>query len=56
VPKDFAKHTVLLPYNNTERLREAFSRHGDKIAAVIVEPIAGNMGVICPEPGFSQNH
>ncbi len=52
VPRDFAKHTVLLPYNNTERLREAFNRYGDKIAAVIVEPIAGNMGVIPPEAGF----
>jgi glutamate-1-semialdehyde 2,1-aminomutase len=52
VPKDFTKHTVLLPYNNTEMLEKAFSKYQDQIAAVIVEPIAGNMGVVLPKDGF----
>lgn len=52
VPKDFTKHTILLPYNNTESLQKAFDKYREKIAAVIVEPIAGNMGVVTPEKGF----
>ena len=52
VPKDFAKHTILLPYNNLQLLEKAFKKYADKIAAVIVEPIAGNMGVILPTPDF----
>ena len=52
VPKDFTKHTILLPYNNPEMLEKAFEKYRDKIAAVIVEPIAGNMGVVLPEKGF----
>jgi len=52
VPKDFTKHTILLPYNNTDMLEKAFKKHGGQIAAVIVEPIAGNMGVVPPQKGF----
>ena len=52
VPKDFTKHTVLLPYNDPQALEKAFKKHADKIAAVIVEPIAGNMGVVVPEKNF----
>jgi glutamate-1-semialdehyde 2,1-aminomutase len=52
VPRDFAKHTVLLPYNDTKLLKEVFRKDGGKIAAVIVEPIAGNMGVVLPKPDF----
>ncbi len=52
VPKDFTKHTIPLPYNNVETLEKAFNKYKDKIAAVIVEPIAGNMGVVLPERGF----
>lgn len=52
VPKDFTKHTILLPYNDIEMLKKAFARHAGKIAAVIVEPVAGNMGVVLPKPGF----
>jgi glutamate-1-semialdehyde 2,1-aminomutase len=52
VPKDFTKHTILLPYNNTEMLEKAFSKYKDQIAAVIVEPIAGNMGVVSPQKAF----
>src|SRR3989339_293952 len=46
VPKDFTKHTILLPYNNTEMVENAFRRYSGKIAAIIVEPVAGNMGVV----------
>jgi glutamate-1-semialdehyde 2,1-aminomutase len=52
VPKDFTKHTILLPYNNTEILEKAFRKYKDQIAALIVEPIAGNMGVVPPAGGF----
>ncbi len=52
VPKDFTKHTILLPYNNTEMLAKAMNKYKDQIAAVIVEPIAGNMGVVPPQKGF----
>ncbi len=52
VPKDFTKHTILLPYNDSEMLERAFSKYPDQIAAVIVEPIAGNMGVVLPADGF----
>ena len=52
VPNDFTKHTILLPYNDVEMLDKAFDKYKDKIAAVIVEPIAGNMGVVLPQKGF----
>jgi glutamate-1-semialdehyde 2,1-aminomutase len=52
VPKDFTKHTILLPYNDPEGVRKAFRKYQDHIAAVIVEPIAGNMGVVPPQDGF----
>ena len=52
VPKDFTKHTVLVPYNNSEAVKKAFEKYGDKIAAVIIEPVAGNMGVIPAERAF----
>jgi glutamate-1-semialdehyde 2,1-aminomutase len=52
VPKDFARHTILLPYNNTEMLEKAFKKYAGKIAAVIVEPVAGNMGVVLPKKDF----
>ncbi|MBC8481210.1 MAG: glutamate-1-semialdehyde 2,1-aminomutase [Planctomycetes bacterium] len=52
VPKDFTKHTIVLPYNDTESVKKAFDKYGDKIAAVIVEPVAGNMGVVLPKTGF----
>jgi glutamate-1-semialdehyde 2,1-aminomutase len=52
VPKDFTKHTILLPYNDSEMVEKAFSKYRDRIAAVIVEPVAGNMGVVLPADGF----
>lgn len=52
VPADFAKHTITADYNNCEMLEKVFSIMGDKLAAVIVEPIAGNMGVVPPNIEF----
>ncbi len=47
-----AADTWVLPYNDVAAVEELFARHGEEIAAVIVEPIAGNMGVVPPDPGF----
>ena len=52
VPSDIAKLTLTLPYNNSEAVEALFQAEGDSIAAIIVEPIAGNMGMVCPEPSF----
>ena len=49
VPADLAKHTMVLDYNSVEHLESAFKTHGDKIACVIVEPVAGNMNLILPK-------
>jgi glutamate-1-semialdehyde 2,1-aminomutase len=54
VPADTAKHTLVLDYNNCEALTAAFVEHGEAIAAVIVEPVAGNMNLIAPRPEFLQ--
>ncbi|HEY1497044.1 MAG TPA: glutamate-1-semialdehyde 2,1-aminomutase, partial [Candidatus Solibacter sp.] len=52
VPKAFADTTIPLPYNSLPALEEAFHAHGDRIAAVIVEPVVGNMGCVPPLPGY----
>ncbi|RUM88764.1 MAG: glutamate-1-semialdehyde-2,1-aminomutase [Thermodesulfatator sp.] len=52
VPEEIVAHTVSLPYNDLSAVRECFESLGKEIAAVIVEPVAGNMGVVPPEPGF----
>jgi len=52
VPEDFARLTATLPYNDIEAVRQLFSAEGDRIAAVIVEPVVGNMGTILPREGF----
>ena len=54
VPPELAAHTTVLEYNNEAMLRETFTREGTEIAAVIVEPVAGNMNLINPNPGFLQ--
>jgi len=54
VPAALADHTLTLTYNDPESVREAFAEHGDKIACIIVEPVAGNMNCIPPVPGFLQ--
>ena len=52
VPKSFAETTIALPFNSIEAVERAFAERGDQIAAVIVEPVVGNMGCVPPEPGF----
>ena len=52
VPQDLARHTISLPFNNIENVSQAFNKFGPEIAAVIVEPIPGNMGVINPDQAF----
>ncbi len=52
VPASTAEHTMTLSYNDLDNVAEAFREVGSEIAAVIVEPVAGNMNCIPPEPGF----
>ncbi|XID93599.1 glutamate-1-semialdehyde 2,1-aminomutase [Paenibacillaceae bacterium WGS1546] len=52
VPESVASHTLTVPYNDLDAVKLAFERYGEEIAAVIVEPVAGNMGVVPPLPGF----
>jgi glutamate-1-semialdehyde 2,1-aminomutase len=54
VPKAFADTTIALPFNSIPAIEECFARHGAKIAAVIIEPVAGNMGCVPPAPGYLQ--
>ncbi len=55
VPKGFSDTTITLPFNNAEAVEQAFAAHGPKIAAIIVEPVCGNMGCIPPVPGFLES-
>lgn len=52
VPADLVQHTLTLPYNDIETLKEAFKKQGNDVACVIVEPVAGNMNCIPPVEGF----
>lgn len=52
VPEGIARNTITVPYNDLESVKYAFEQFGDDIAGVIVEPVAGNMGVVPPLPGF----
>lgn len=52
VPEDFAKHTLTLPYNDTDALIELFKKMGSNIACVIIEPVVGNMNLIIPHEEF----
>jgi glutamate-1-semialdehyde 2,1-aminomutase len=52
VPADFAKHTIVLPYNDTEALKAAFAANQNEIACIIVEPVPGNAGLYLPRPGY----
>ena len=54
VPADVARHTLVLDYNDADGLAAAFAEHGARIAAVIVEVVAGNMNLIAPRPAFLQ--
>jgi glutamate-1-semialdehyde 2,1-aminomutase len=52
VPSNVAAATIVCPYNDAEAVQTAFARHGEELACVLVEPVAGNMGVVPPAPGF----
>lgn len=52
VPAAVVADTLLAPYNDLEAVKECFARHGESIAAIIVEPVAANMGLVLPKPGF----
>ncbi|MBL8210814.1 MAG: glutamate-1-semialdehyde 2,1-aminomutase [Bryobacterales bacterium] len=52
VPRAIANTTVVLPYNNPEAVEEAFRNYPDQIAAIIIEPVVGNMGCVPPLPGY----
>ena len=52
VPQDLVKHTLVLPYNDIAAIEEIFKKQGDQVAAVILEPIAGNMNLIQPSKEF----
>ncbi|GIZ51001.1 glutamate-1-semialdehyde 2,1-aminomutase [Noviherbaspirillum aridicola] len=54
VPEDFARHTLVLDYNEPQQLEEVFRTMGDQIACVIVEPVAGNMNLVRATPEFLQ--
>lgn len=52
VPADYTKHTLIAEYNQKESVEKLFAEYGEDIAAVIVEPVAANMGVVPPQVGF----
>jgi glutamate-1-semialdehyde 2,1-aminomutase len=52
VPRSFVQHTLSLPYNDTEAFKKVMADQGDKVACVIVEPVAGNMGLVRPRIEF----
>ncbi len=52
VPEDLAKHTLTAAYNDLEGVKRLVDQYPDQVACIIVEPIAGNMGVVLPEEGF----
>lgn len=54
IPEELANLTIVLPYNDIEAVEEAFRKYGDDIACVIIEPVAGNMGVVAPSKEYHQ--
>jgi glutamate-1-semialdehyde 2,1-aminomutase len=54
VPKSIANEVITVPFNDIEPYKEALRKWGDQIAAVLVEPIVGNFGIVEPKPGFLQ--
>ncbi|RUM61479.1 MAG: glutamate-1-semialdehyde-2,1-aminomutase [Persephonella sp.] len=54
IPEEIAELTIVLPYNDIEKVEETFKKYGNDIAGVIIEPVAGNMGVIAPSKEFHQ--
>lgn len=54
VPAAYTQNTLVALYNNEDSVRELMEKYGDQVAAIIVEPVAANMGVVLPKPGFLQ--
>ncbi|WP_410766049.1 glutamate-1-semialdehyde 2,1-aminomutase [Haloferax sp. DFSO60] len=54
IPDSFAEHTIPVPFNDEEAIREVFEQHGDDIAAVMTEPILANTGIVMPVDGYLQ--
>lgn len=52
VPKSIAQEVITVPFNEIEPLKEALDKWGDQVAAILVEPIVGNFGIVEPKPGF----
>ncbi len=52
VPESFTSKTLVAKYNNLDSVEKLFKKYGEKIAGIIIEPVAGNMGVVLPEKGF----
>ncbi len=52
VPESVTKHTLSLPYNDIDKIKEVMESQGESVACIIVEPVAGNMGLVTPEKGF----
>lgn len=52
VPADFARNTIVVPYNDAQAVKDTFAEQGSEIACVIVEPVAGNMGCVPPRAGY----
>ncbi|WP_156499602.1 aminotransferase class III-fold pyridoxal phosphate-dependent enzyme, partial [Oleiphilus sp. HI0061] len=55
VPASVAEHTITLTYNDADQVKALFDEMGDQVAAIIVEPVAGNMNCIPPVPGFLES-
>jgi len=55
IPDSFAEHTIPVPFNDTDTIADVFEAHGEDIAAVLTEPILGNMGVVMPVDGFHES-
>ena len=55
VPESYIRDTLIAPYNNTEAVVQLFNSYPDEIAAIIVEPVAANMGIVPPQPGFLED-
>ncbi len=54
VPEGAARDTLVVPYNDLPAVEKTFAEHGGDIAAIIIEPVAGNMGLVLPQPGYLQ--
>jgi glutamate-1-semialdehyde 2,1-aminomutase len=55
VPADFARNTIVVPFNDIDALRRTFEEQGSEIAGIILEPVAGNMGCVPPKPGYLES-